>query len=221
MGRGKVLLKKIENRINRQVTFCKRKNGLLKKACELSVLCDAEVALIIFSNSGKVYEYANTSIEKTFQKYKETNVHRMQRNETLKNSDIQYWQQEARKLRQETDSLENTIRQLTGETLTSLSIWDLQQLEKLLEKSLGCVRSKKEEMLSEEIAKLQRRDRFLQSQNHFLMNAIERSEGSTSRVELDSLAQGVVQNLLDINSRKSQQYSNGNNLVIETALQLG
>ncbi|GLJ23977.1 hypothetical protein SUGI_0456070 [Cryptomeria japonica] len=64
MGRGKVQLKMIENRINRQVTFCKRKNGLLKKAWELSVLCDAEVALIIFSNSGKLYEFANTRDEK-------------------------------------------------------------------------------------------------------------------------------------------------------------
>ncbi|KAH9310287.1 hypothetical protein KI387_044692, partial [Taxus chinensis] len=59
MGRGKVQVKKIENRTNRQVTFCKRKNGLLKKATELSVLCDAEVALIIYASSGKIYEYAN------------------------------------------------------------------------------------------------------------------------------------------------------------------
>ncbi|GLJ23979.1 hypothetical protein SUGI_0456130 [Cryptomeria japonica] len=60
MGRGKVQLKRIENRINRQVTFCKRKSGLLKAACELSVLCDAEVALIIFANSEKLYEYSST-----------------------------------------------------------------------------------------------------------------------------------------------------------------
>nr|VDD36741.1 unnamed protein product [Brassica oleracea] len=53
MGRGKVELKMIENKINRQVTFAKRRKGLLKKAHELSVLCDAEVALIIFSNRGK------------------------------------------------------------------------------------------------------------------------------------------------------------------------
>ncbi|KAL0380656.1 UNVERIFIED_CONTAM: MADS-box protein EJ2 [Sesamum angustifolium] len=61
MGRGKVELKRIENKINRQVTFAKRRNGLLKKAYELSVLCDAEVALIIFSNKGKLYEFCSTS----------------------------------------------------------------------------------------------------------------------------------------------------------------
>jgi MADS-box transcription factor len=61
MGRGRVELKRIENKINRQVTFAKRRNGLLKKAYELSVLCEAEVALIIFSNRGKLFEFCSTS----------------------------------------------------------------------------------------------------------------------------------------------------------------
>ncbi|KAJ6884608.1 agamous-like MADS-box protein AGL11 isoform X2 [Populus alba x Populus x berolinensis] len=59
MGRGKIEIKRIENTTNRQVTFCKRRNGLLKKAYELSVLCDAEVSLIVFSSRGRLYEYAN------------------------------------------------------------------------------------------------------------------------------------------------------------------
>lgn len=60
MGRGKVELKRIENKISRQVTFSKRRSGLLKKAHEISVLCDAEVALIVFSTKGKLFEYAST-----------------------------------------------------------------------------------------------------------------------------------------------------------------
>ncbi|CAL9074209.1 unnamed protein product, partial [Musa textilis] len=59
MGRGRVELKRIENKINRQVTFSKRRSGLLKKAYELSVLCDAEVALIIFSSRGKLFEFGS------------------------------------------------------------------------------------------------------------------------------------------------------------------
>ncbi|CAK9152662.1 unnamed protein product [Ilex paraguariensis] len=59
LGRGKIEIKRIENTTNRQVTFCKRRNGLLKKAYELSVLCDAEVALIVFSTRGRLYEYSN------------------------------------------------------------------------------------------------------------------------------------------------------------------
>ena len=56
MARGKVQLKRIENPVHRQVTFCKRRAGLLKKAKELSVLCEAEIGVIIFSAHGKLYE---------------------------------------------------------------------------------------------------------------------------------------------------------------------
>lgn len=61
MGRGRVQLKRIENKISRQVTFSKRRSGLLKKAHEISVLCDAEVALIVFSTKGKLFEYSTDS----------------------------------------------------------------------------------------------------------------------------------------------------------------
>lgn len=60
MGRGKIEIKRIENANSRQVTFSKRRSGLLKKARELSVLCDAEVAVIVFSKSGKLFEYSST-----------------------------------------------------------------------------------------------------------------------------------------------------------------
>ncbi|KAL4301640.1 hypothetical protein AHAS_Ahas17G0321100 [Arachis hypogaea] len=51
MGRVKVPTKKIKNITNRQITFSKRRNGLIKTAYELSVLCDVDVALITFSPS--------------------------------------------------------------------------------------------------------------------------------------------------------------------------
>ncbi|RWW45743.1 hypothetical protein BHE74_00048386 [Ensete ventricosum] len=51
-------MKRIENPVHRQVTFCKRRTSLLKKANELSVLCDAEIGIIIFSTHGKLYELA-------------------------------------------------------------------------------------------------------------------------------------------------------------------
>ena len=59
MVRGKTQMKRIENATSRQVTFSKRRNGLLKKAFELSVLCDAEVALVVISPRGKLYEFAS------------------------------------------------------------------------------------------------------------------------------------------------------------------
>ncbi|TYK04050.1 MADS-box transcription factor 23-like [Cucumis melo var. makuwa] len=60
MGRGRVEIKKIENINSRQVTFSKRRNGLMKKAKELSVLCDAEVAIVVFSSTGRLYEFSST-----------------------------------------------------------------------------------------------------------------------------------------------------------------
>jgi len=60
MVRGKVQMKKIEDATSRQVTFSKRRNGLLKKAYELSVLCDAQVAVIVFSQNGRLYEFSSS-----------------------------------------------------------------------------------------------------------------------------------------------------------------
>ncbi|KAG5254378.1 Transcription factor, MADS-box [Salix suchowensis] len=57
MVRGKVQLQRIEDKSSRQVCFSKRKRGLLKKAKELSVLCDVEMAVIIFSSTGKLFEF--------------------------------------------------------------------------------------------------------------------------------------------------------------------
>ncbi|OWM71423.1 hypothetical protein CDL15_Pgr005610 [Punica granatum] len=58
-GRGKVQLKRIEDKNSRQVTFSKRRNGLIKKGRELAVLCDVDVGLIIFSSRGRLYEYSS------------------------------------------------------------------------------------------------------------------------------------------------------------------
>lgn len=60
MVREKIQIKKIDNATARQVTFSKRRKGLFKKAEELSVLCDADVALIIFSSTGKLFDYASS-----------------------------------------------------------------------------------------------------------------------------------------------------------------
>lgn len=57
MGRGKIEIKRIQNTTTRQVTFSKRRTGLIKKTHELSVLCDAQIGLIIFSSTGKLFQY--------------------------------------------------------------------------------------------------------------------------------------------------------------------
>nr|XP_043606274.1 agamous-like MADS-box protein AGL104 isoform X2 [Erigeron canadensis] len=70
MGRVKLQIKKIENPTNRQVTFSKRRNGLIKKAYELSVLCDVDVALIMFSPSGRASIFSGSgSVEEIMSRY--------------------------------------------------------------------------------------------------------------------------------------------------------
>ncbi|KAG2711822.1 hypothetical protein I3760_04G095100 [Carya illinoinensis] len=70
MGRVKLPIKRIENNTNRQVTFSKRRNGLVKKAYELSILCDIDIALIMFSPSGRLTHFSGKRrIEDVFTRY--------------------------------------------------------------------------------------------------------------------------------------------------------
>uniref|UniRef100_A0ACD5Z449 Uncharacterized protein n=1 Tax=Avena sativa TaxID=4498 RepID=A0ACD5Z449_AVESA len=69
MGRGKIVIRRIDNSTNRQVTFSKRRGGLLKKAKELSILCDAEVGLVVFSSTGRLYEFCNTNMKSVMDRY--------------------------------------------------------------------------------------------------------------------------------------------------------
>ncbi|KAI6241412.1 MADS-box domain-containing protein [Aphelenchoides fujianensis] len=71
MGRKKIQITRIQDERNRQVTFTKRKFGLMKKAYELSVLCDCEIALIIFNSSNKLFQYASTDMDRVLLKYTE------------------------------------------------------------------------------------------------------------------------------------------------------
>ncbi|CAH8497804.1 unnamed protein product [Schistosoma turkestanicum] len=73
MGRKKILIKKISDERNRQVTFTKRKLGLMKKAYELSILCDCEIALIVFTSSQKLFQYASSDMDKILLRYTEFN----------------------------------------------------------------------------------------------------------------------------------------------------
>ncbi|XP_036211503.1 myocyte-specific enhancer factor 2A isoform X6 [Myotis myotis] len=84
MGRKKIQITRIMDERNRQVTFTKRKFGLMKKAYELSVLCDCEIALIIFNSSNKLFQYASTDMDKVLLKYTEYN----EPHESRTNADI-------------------------------------------------------------------------------------------------------------------------------------
>nr|WAO97426.1 MADS-box transcription factor 22 [Lonicera japonica] len=156
MSRGKIEIKRIENTTNRQVTFCKRRNGLLKKAYELSVLCDAEVSLIVFSSRGRLYEYANNSVKGTIERYKKACSDTPNAG-SISEANAQFYQQEASKLRQQITHTQNQNRNMLGESLGSLNPKELKNLETKLEKGLSKIRSKKNELLFAEIEYMQKR----------------------------------------------------------------
>nr|UDM54771.1 AGAMOUS protein [Paeonia ostii] len=174
-GRGKIEIKRIENTNNRQVTFCKRRNGLLKKAYELSVLCDAEVALIVFSTRGRLFEYANNSVRATIERYKKASADSSGTG-SVSEANAQYYQQEASKLRAQIRNLHNSNRQMLGETISSMNPKELKNLESKIEKGIRNIRSKKNELLFSEIEDMQKREIDLHNNNQCLRARIAENE---------------------------------------------
>nr|AGE15496.1 MADS1 [Cymbidium faberi] len=183
MGRGRVQLKRIENKINRQVTFSKRRSGLLKKAHEISVLCDAEVALIVFSNKGKLYEYSTeASMEKILERYERHSYAEkaLFSNEANLQAD---WRLEYNKLKARVESLQKSKRHLMGEQLDSLSTKELQHLEQQLESSLKHIRSRKNQLMLDSISELQKKEKLLLDQNKTLEKEIMAKEKAKALVQ--------------------------------------
>ncbi|KAL5751426.1 hypothetical protein ACOSP7_026029 [Xanthoceras sorbifolium] len=174
MGRGRVELKRIENKINRQVTFAKRRNGLLKKAYELSVLCDAEVALIIFSNRGKLYEFCSSpSLVKTIERYQRYSYGALEASRPINETQSSY--QEYLKLKTTVDVLQQSQRNLLGEDLGPLNTKELEQLEHQLETSLKHIRSTKTQFMLDQLADLHKREQMLLEVNKALRRKMEES----------------------------------------------
>ncbi|KAJ1700192.1 hypothetical protein LUZ63_008704 [Rhynchospora breviuscula] len=163
MGRGKIVIRRIDNSTSRQVTFSKRRSGLFKKANELAILCDAEVGLIVFSSTGRLYEYTSTSMKNVIERY--TKAKEQSQQIINPNSDIEYWQREAASLKQQLQSLQESHRQLMGEELSGLSVKELQNLENHLEMSLRSVRTKKDQIMIDEIQELNRKGTVLHQEN--------------------------------------------------------
>ncbi|KAF9663865.1 hypothetical protein SADUNF_Sadunf17G0096500 [Salix dunnii] len=222
MGRGRVELKRIENKINRQVTFAKRRNGLLKKAYELSVLCDAEVALIIFSNRGKLYEFCSTSKSLLVVDGELTFVTFMHAQDPGKVSEVQLWGRRSQqtsqgvrghavvptssyreylKVKAKFEALQRTQRNLLGEDLGPLNTKDLEQLEHQLESSLNQVRSTKTQYMLDQLADLQNK-----------VHECDRTSVAGSKQSFDNKANAVCLCFHASNVRQLDEISARNNL---------
>ncbi|GFP89867.1 mads-box transcription factor 3 [Phtheirospermum japonicum] len=160
MGRVKLQIKKIENTTNRQVTFSKRRNGLIKKAYELSVLCDVDVALILFSPSGRVSIFSgNRSIEDIMERYIDLPEHErgralgklkyesdpisqaansLYRNQT--HHEIQDIQQEIFKCKCQLHDMEKKLRIYEGNPAEITTLCEAEYREQILEENLNQLR---------------------------------------------------------------------------------
>ncbi|XP_078164734.1 agamous-like MADS-box protein MADS2 isoform X2 [Carex rostrata] len=166
MGRGRVELKRIENKINRQVTFAKRRNGLLKKAYELSILCEAEVGLIIFSSRGRLFEFCSSpSMVKTLERYQKCSYSASEAAAPLKDTENY---QEYLKLKSRVESLQLNQRNLLGEDLAPLNMTQLDMLENQIELSLTRIRSSKSQTMLDQLFDLKRKEQNLQDANRDL-----------------------------------------------------
>ncbi|KAG8650409.1 hypothetical protein MANES_07G038600v8 [Manihot esculenta] len=177
MTRQKIQIKKIDNNTARQVTFSKRRRGLFKKAYELSTLCDVEIALMVFSATGKLFEYASSSMNQVIERRNlhPKNVGKLDQTSLelqLKNGNIAA-------LSKEIEERIRQLRQMRGEELHGLNIEELQQLENLLERSLKRVSETKGEILANEINALKSEGAQLKEENERLKKQMMKERGGT------------------------------------------
>ncbi|GAB4844205.1 Agamous-like MADS-box protein agl12 [Ancistrocladus abbreviatus] len=177
MARGKVQLKRIENPVHRQVTFCKRRAGLLKKAKELSVLCDAEIGVFIFSPQGKLYELATKgTMQGLIERYMKCTRSYHAESEA-KDKQILDSQKEIDMMKQEIKLLQKGLWSMFGRDGGKMTLDELHALEKHLESWIYHIRSTKMSILFQEIQILKDKEGVLTAANKHLQQKIEEQNG--------------------------------------------
>ncbi|XP_059281789.1 MADS-box protein FBP24-like [Lycium ferocissimum] len=162
MGRGKIEVKRIENKTSRQVTFSKRRAGLLKKTHELSVLCDAQIGLIIFSSKGKMFQYNSEphSMGEIISKY----LHTTGASLPVHDRRVELYD-EITKMKRETLNLQLSLQRYKGDDLNSAQYEELNELEKQLENALNKIRARKLDLMQQQMENLKRTETMLEKEN--------------------------------------------------------
>nr|AII30316.1 MADS-box flowering locus C [Cardamine hirsuta]AKC05614.1 flowering locus C [Cardamine hirsuta] len=169
MGRKKLEIKRIENKSSRQVTFSKRRNGLIEKARQLSVLCDASVALLVVSSSGKLYSFSSgDNLVKILDRYGKQHA------DDLKALDLQ---SKALNYGSHHELLDLVESKLVASNVHNLSVDSLVQLEEHLETALSVTRAKKTELMLKLVETLKAKEKLLKEENQVLANQMENKGG--------------------------------------------
>lgn len=182
MARGRVQLKRIENPVHRQVTFCKRRAGLLKKAKELSVLCDAEIGVLIFSAHGKLYELATKgTMQGLVERYvNSTDQGSQAADHVAKEKQVLESKEEVNILKHEVEFLQKGLRNMYGGGIGTMTLDELHMLEKHLEIWIYHIRSTKMDIMYQEIQLLKNKEGILKAANKYLQEKIEEHYGTTN-----------------------------------------
>ncbi|XP_057517991.1 MADS-box protein AGL24-like [Amaranthus tricolor] len=198
MVRQRIQIKKIDNVTARQVTFSKRRRGLIKKAQELSTLCDAEIGLIVFSSTGKLFEYSNTRMPQVLQRHM---LHADNLNK-LEESSVQLEAEDSmcKILTKELEDKTREVSRISGEDLDALSLDELMKIERQVERGQIKVRRAKEEKLRKEIVNLKRKEMEMAKENQMLKEQMK--DVSTQQFSLLQLAQSLKS---DVNLPSSAQ----------------
>ncbi|KAM7514091.1 hypothetical protein LguiA_003674 [Lonicera macranthoides] len=172
MARGKIQIKRIENSTNRQVTYSKRRNGLFKKANELTVLCDARVSIIMISTTNKLHEYISPSLttKEFFDQYQRTV------GVDLWNTQYERMQEQLKKLKEVNRNLRTEIRQRMGESLNELEFEELHGLEQEMETSAKIIRERKMKVIGTQIDTHKKKLRNLEEIHRNLLHEFDREE---------------------------------------------
>ncbi|XP_066384005.1 MADS-box transcription factor 47-like isoform X1 [Miscanthus floridulus] len=170
--RERIAIRRIDNLAARQVTFSKRRRGLFKKAEELSILCDAEVGLVVFSATGKLFHFASSSMKQVIDRY-DSHSKNLQKSEAPSQLQSHIDDGTCARLKEELAETSLKLRQMRGEELQRLSVQQLQELEKTLESGLGSVLKTKSQKILDEISGLERKRMELIEENSRLKEQLQ------------------------------------------------
>ncbi|XP_074312961.1 MADS-box protein JOINTLESS-like [Silene latifolia] len=166
MVRQRIQIKRIDNVTARQVTFSKRRRGLIKKAQELSTLCDAEIGLIVFSSTGKLFDFSSSRMTHVIQR------HRLHADnfQSLEQTSLELESEDSMcaLLNKELEGKTQQFSRLNGDELDALNLEELMRLERQVEKGQTKIRRAKGEKLRKELATLKGKDVQLARENQSL-----------------------------------------------------
>ncbi|EMS58283.1 MADS-box transcription factor 55 [Triticum urartu] len=239
MARERRAIRRIESAAARQVTFSKRRRGLFKKAEELAVLCDADVALVVFSSTGKLSQFASSrhldtsgqfttiyvcvicSMNEIIDKYS-THSKNLGKSDQQPAIDLNLEHCKYDSLNEQLAEASLGLRHMRGEELDGLSVGELQQMEKNLETGLQRVLCTKDRQFMQQISDLQQKGTQLAEENMRLKNQMhEVPTASTAVAEAENVvpedAHSSDSVMTAVHSGSSQDNDDGSDISLKLA----